>query len=56
MDGNALAGLVLSMSTLSAKGIECIDWPDPPLNSTGHVWDLLQNTCKFSASSTTDAG
>jgi len=24
------AGPVLSMSALSAKGIGCMDWPDPP--------------------------
>ena len=38
------AGLVLSMSTLSAKEIGCMDWPDPSPHvfPTDNVWDLLQ--------------
>ena len=37
-------GLVLAMSTLSAKGIESMDWPVPSLDVTPieHVWDILQ--------------
>jgi len=52
-------GLALLIITLSAKGIGCMDWPDPPLMLIlqEHVWHKLQkHTQMCSASSTTDAG
>jgi len=44
------AGLVVSMSTLSANGIGCMDWPDPPLMLIQHsmyIWDILQKHTSF---------
>ena len=45
MDENACrTGLVLSISTLSAKRVECMDWPapSPDVNPIEHVLDILQ--------------
>jgi len=51
------AELVLSMSTLSAKGIWCIDWPDPPLMLIQqNMYGTYLKTNKCSASSTTNEG
>ena len=50
------AGLVLSMITLSAKTIRCMDWPSPHVNLTTVCMIQTPKSYMCSASSTTYAG